>query len=236
MKLLADIGLDNGRDALDGAGAAARRTVIARKRSANARFVVAVEPYTGEAAVEATRIEGDVLVIVMADGEERRVELGALPGLEARPDALPYRAIHGPHEPPVNSLRFFAEGVELDTISWPEETIRCHETRDDRWRCIEGEAAPVEPGGMYAVRGRYVHSYDYAQPPALKLYQYNGAGELMGWEYLVTRLGRARDRRDLDVRFTAAEGAASALPVLCTKGIGTLWVTPLTVEAVEGEQ
>lgn len=54
-------------------------------------------------------------------------------------NALRYEPITGPHEPRVASLAFFEDGVAPDTISWPEETIRCHQSVDDRWEYIESE-------------------------------------------------------------------------------------------------
>lgn len=67
-------------------------------------------------------------------------------------------------------------------------------------------------------------------PPAVKLYQYDDVGERICWEYLQRRLPGAREWRDIDLLLRAEENAATVKAVVCTRGIGTLWVTPMSIE------
>ncbi|MFP3903676.1 MAG: NPCBM/NEW2 domain-containing protein, partial [Armatimonadota bacterium] len=224
VQFIADLGLDNGRDDEVGEQQVFRRTCMARKTADTTRFIAVIEPYTKAAAVEGVSIEGETLKIAMKDGETRSVDLSAMDGLADRPDARPYDVVYEAGGPPVASLAFFEDGVERDTISWPEETVRCHQSVDDRWMYIESNATEVQPGEEYHITAQYIHSYNYVLPPALKVYQYDAEGALISWEYLQRRLPNARQWRDIDLSFNAAEDAATAKGVICTRGIGTLWV------------
>ena len=234
VKFLAELGLDNGKDEnLQTGKLALRRTVLARKQASNARFVAVIEPYSEASRLAGAKIEGSKLLITMADKSTHSVDLASLAKLKDEPKALPFKAIKDRYTPPVNSQSFFERGVARDTISWPVETIRCHETVDDAWQYLEAEAVPVEAGKQYQVSMKLVQTYNYVLPPALKLYQCDAAGRVVKWEYLANRLPWARDWREVKPGFTAAPGAATAKVVVCSKGIGTLWVTPPEVAAAQ---
>ncbi len=234
VKLLAELGLDNGKNEdLETGKLALRRTVIARKQADNARFVAVIEPYSEGSKLESAQIKGDKLLIRMADASEYSVDLASLAKLKEVPNALPFKPIKDRYTPPVNSQSFFQRGIERDTISWPVATMRCHQTVDDAWQYIEGEKVTIEPGRQYKVSASIVQSYNYVLPAALKLYQYDANNKVVKWEYLQQRLPWARSWREIEATFTAAEGATSAKAVVCTKGIGTLWVTPLEISAAE---
>jgi len=207
--------------------------VLARKQADNVRFVAVIEPYSEASKLAGAEIQGDRLLITMADKSTYSVDLASLAKLKDEPKALPFKAIKDRYTPPVHSQSFFERGVERDTISWPVETIRCHETVDDAWQYLEAEAVPVEAGKQYEVSMKLVQTYNYVLPPALKLYQYDAAGKVMKWEYLAKRLPWARDWREVKPGFTAAPDAATAKVVVCSKGIGTLWVTPPEVAAAQ---
>lgn len=233
--MIAEIGLDNGRDEEAQGNLLLRRSLIVRKSGqTQAHFVAVIEPYAATAIVSDATIENEMLKIQLADRGGWDVDLAAIEGLEDRPNSLPFEVLRGPHEPPVASLAFFEKGVSSDTISWPVETMRCYQTVDDEWQYIEHEPVDIDGGRTYNIRGRYVHSYNYVLPPALKLYQYDADGALLDWSYLQPRLPRAREWTEIDISFTAVERATSAKPVTCTKGIGALWVTPLEIVAADG--